>query len=86
MRIVINDLQSQDVLSEVEPTVGKSVVGGNSLNANVNVSAYSDNAKSRSSAGVSGYGSYLSGTFTANAQTGENFSLGDSSSYIESSE
>jgi hypothetical protein len=86
MKIVIDNLQSQDVLSEIEPAVGKNVVGGDSLNASVNIFASSDNAKSRSSAGVAGYGSNLSATFTANAQTGENFSLGDSFSYIESSE
>lgn len=84
MKIIIDNLQSQDVLSEIDSAAGKNIMGGDSLIASVDISAYSDNAASRSGARVSGSGYNLSGTFTVNAQTGKDFSLGNSFSSISS--
>jgi 4-diphosphocytidyl-2C-methyl-D-erythritol kinase len=84
MKIVIDNLQSQDVLSQIDPAAGKNIMGGDSLNASVDISAYSDNATSQAGARVSGSGSNLFATFTVNAQTGKDYSLGNSFSFISS--
>lgn len=86
MKIVIDNLQDQDLVAEIDPAIGKSVMGGDSINSNVGIAAFSNNAESRGNAKVLGFGSNLSGAMAVQAQTGENFSLTNSSSSILSSQ
>jgi hypothetical protein len=84
MKIVIDNLQSQDLVSEIDPAAGRKIIGGDFIDSNVNIAALSDNAESRGSGRVFGLGSNLSGSLAVNAQTGKDFSLSSSLTSISS--
>lgn len=71
MRINIDKLQSQKLLSEVDRTVVDKIIGGDSIAASVNVIAYTSNAKAQASAGVFAFDPQPFGRLEVGAETRE---------------
>jgi hypothetical protein len=84
MKITIDNLQNQDLLSEVDSFNGNRVVGGDSIDASVDIFATSDNASARATAKVVGFGSNLFGNVAATGKTGNGFSRSSSLAFIRS--
>ena len=78
MKIAIGDLQSQDLLTEVDSSTGKSILGGDSINASFKFFASSNSSKSLVRGRIFGVGDDLLANLTAEVQTGDRFSRGGS--------
>ena len=74
MKISIGNLPSSDLLAEVDSATGKEIAGGDSINANASISAFSNNSFARANGRVFGFGSDLSGNLVFDVQTGNGFS------------
>lgn len=71
MRISIDSLQKPGSISKINVASGAKIIGGDSINASVNIVASSDGAIARSRAGVFGSGIKMFGSFMVANQTGE---------------
>ena len=80
MKIDIDNLQNQDLLTEVNSSTGKSILGGDSIESSFKVVASSNNAEGGASGGFFGFGNDLFASLKVDVKTGEGFSR--SSSFI----
>ncbi len=84
MKITIDNLQNQNLLSEVDSSRGNRVVGGDSIDASVDIFATSGNSSARGAAKVVGFGSNLFGNVAVTGETGNGFSRSSSFAFIRS--
>lgn len=71
MKISIDRLQSQGVLSEINPSERNGIVGGASIDAGVSIFTSLGSSSASSGARVFASGPGVSGTFTATAEVKE---------------
>ena len=84
MKIAIGNIQNQDLFTEVDPSTGKSILGGGSIEASFELSASSNNSKGLVRTRVFGFGDDLLAGFEVNLQTGQDFSKSTSAVKITS--
>ena len=81
MKIAIGNLQSQDLLAEVDSSTGENIVGGDSIEASFRAFGSSNNSQGQASGSVFGFGDNLFANIAAEVQAGEDFSK--SSSFVK---
>lgn len=74
MRIAIDNLQSENLMSEIDTSAGEEIVGGGLIDASSNIFSFSNNSYAKAAARIFGSGSNVSGNIIANAETGKGFS------------
>ena len=84
MKIAIGNLQSQDLLAEIDTSTGENIVGGDSIEASFRAFGSSNNSQGQASGNVFGFGNNLLANITAEVQTGEGFSRSRSFANITS--
>ena len=88
MKITIDSIVPEGLLSSVESSVGEQIIGGDLINARVSASASSNGASALGSARVFAFGSNLFGNFEVTLETGQqgssNFARSSSFSFAQS--